>query len=66
MLVALARCAGCGAAMIRNSGKGGTYLYYACSRAMKQGKNLVCFIVRLPISRIPSSASRVLSGGKWA
>ncbi len=52
--------------MIRNSGKGGTYLYYACSRAMKQGKNLVCFIVRLPISRIPSSASRVLSGGKWA
>ena len=38
MLVAVARCAGCGAAMIRNSGKGGTYLYYACSRAMKQGK----------------------------
>ena len=36
--VAVARCAGCGAAMIRNSGKGGTYLYYACSRAMKQGK----------------------------
>ncbi len=34
----LASCAGCGAAMIRNSGKGGTYLYYACSRAMKQGK----------------------------
>ena len=38
MLVSVARCAGCGAAMIRNSGKGGAYLYYACSRAMKQGK----------------------------
>ena len=38
MLAGVARCAGCGAAMILNTGKGGTYRYYSCSRAMKQGK----------------------------
>lgn len=38
MLAGVARCAGCGAAMILNTGKGGTYRYYACSRAMKQGR----------------------------
>ena len=38
MLAGVARCAGCGAAMIQNTGKGGAYRYYACSRAMKQGR----------------------------
>jgi Recombinase zinc beta ribbon domain len=33
----VARCAGCGVAMILNSGKGGVYRYYACSRATKEG-----------------------------
>lgn len=38
MLASVARCAGCGSAMILNTGKGGTYRYYSCSKAMKQGK----------------------------
>jgi hypothetical protein len=38
MLATVARCAGCGSAMILNTGKGGTYRYYSCSRAMKHGK----------------------------
>ena len=37
MLASVARCAACGAAMILNTGKG-TYRYYFCSRAMRQGK----------------------------
>lgn len=39
MLASVARCAGCGSAMILNTGKGGVYRYYSCSRAMKQGKS---------------------------
>jgi site-specific DNA recombinase len=38
MLAGVARCATCGAAMIQNTGKGGTYRYYCCSKSMKQGK----------------------------
>lgn len=38
VLASVARCAGCGSAMILNTGKGGTYRYYSCSKAMKQGK----------------------------
>jgi len=38
MLASVARCAECGAAMILNTGKGGSYRYYSCSKAMKQGK----------------------------
>ncbi len=37
-LAGIARCARCGAAMILNTGKGGQYRYYACSRAMKEGR----------------------------
>ena len=38
MLASVARCAGCGSAMILNTGKGGAYRYYSCSKSMKQGK----------------------------
>jgi site-specific DNA recombinase len=38
MLASVARCAACGSAMILNTGKGGTYRYYSCSKVMKQGK----------------------------
>ncbi|WP_369408372.1 zinc ribbon domain-containing protein [Reyranella humidisoli] len=38
MLVSVVRCGGCGSAMIPNTGKGGTYRYYSCSQAMKQGR----------------------------
>lgn len=36
-LAGIARCARCGAAMILNTGKGGQYRYYCCSRKLKEG-----------------------------
>jgi site-specific DNA recombinase len=36
-LAGLARCAYCGAALIQNTGKGGRYRYYCCSRKLKEG-----------------------------
>jgi DNA invertase Pin-like site-specific DNA recombinase len=36
-LAGLARCGYCGAAMIQNTGKGGRYRYYCCSRKLKEG-----------------------------
>ena len=51
MLAGVARCAHCGAAMILNTGKGGQYRYYACSRAMKQGK-ASCNGQRIPMDKL--------------
>jgi site-specific DNA recombinase len=36
-LAGLARRGHCGAALIQNTGKGGTYRYYCCSRKLKEG-----------------------------
>jgi site-specific DNA recombinase len=36
-LAGLARCGHCGAALIQNTGKGGAYRYYCCSRKLKEG-----------------------------
>lgn len=36
-LAGLARCGHCGAALIQNTGKGGVYRYYCCSRKLKEG-----------------------------
>lgn len=38
LLAGIIRCENCGAAMIVNTGKSGSYRYYACSTAMKKGK----------------------------
>ena len=51
MLAGVARCAHCGAAMIINTGKGGQYRYYSCSRAMKQGKT-ACTGQRIPMDKL--------------
>jgi site-specific DNA recombinase len=37
LLAGLVRCEACGAAMIKNSGKGGRYTYYSCSTRLKRG-----------------------------
>ncbi len=67
-LAGIARCGYCGAAMIRNSGKGGAYLYYSCSRRMKEG-HLSCRGVRIPMNRLDETvthqvAERVLDPGR--
>lgn len=50
MLAGVARCAHCDAAMIFNTGKG-IFRYYACSRAMKQGKT-ACQGQRMRMDRL--------------
>ena len=37
LLAGVVRCGYCGAAMIQNTGKGGDYRYYCCSRKLKEG-----------------------------
>jgi DNA invertase Pin-like site-specific DNA recombinase len=37
LLAGVARCGHCGAALIQNTGKGGLYRYYCCSRKLKEG-----------------------------
>ena len=39
-LAGLVRCGYCGAALIQNTGKGGMYRYYCCSRKLKEGPRL--------------------------
>ena len=37
LLAGVARCGHCGAALIQNTGKGGLYRHYCCSRKLKEG-----------------------------
>ena len=51
LLAGVARCGYCGAAMIQNTGKGGRYRYYCCSRKLKQGVTS-CRGIRIPMDRL--------------
>lgn len=37
LLAGIARCGHCGSGLVLNTGKGGTYRYYCCSRKMREG-----------------------------
>ena len=50
-LAGLARCGYCGAALIQNTGKGGQYRYYCCSRKLKEG-GTACRGLRTPMDRL--------------
>ena len=50
-LAGLVRCGYCGTAMIQNTGKGGTYRYYCCSRKLKEGIT-ACRGMRMPMERL--------------
>jgi site-specific DNA recombinase len=50
-LAGLARCGYCGAAMIQNTGKGGRYRYYCCSRKLKEGPS-ACRGLRAPMDKL--------------
>ncbi len=50
-LAGLARCGYCGAALIQNTGKGGMYRYYCCSRKLKEGPT-ACRGFRTPMNRL--------------
>jgi site-specific DNA recombinase len=51
LLAGLARCGYCGAAMIQNTGKGGRYRYYCCSRKLKEGP-FACKGLRAPMHKL--------------
>ncbi|WP_409561755.1 recombinase family protein [Hyphomicrobium sp. MC8b] len=51
LLAGVARCGHCGAALIQNTGKGGLYRYYACSRKLKEGAT-ACRGLRMPMDRL--------------
>ena len=50
-LAGLARCGYCGAALIQNTGKGGQYRYYACSKKLKEGPTS-CRGLRMPMPKL--------------
>ncbi|WP_209714876.1 MULTISPECIES: recombinase family protein [Asticcacaulis] len=50
-LAGLARCGNCGAALIQNTGKGGRYRYYCCSKKLKEGGSS-CTGLRMPMDRL--------------
>ena len=50
-LAGLARCGYCGAALIQNTGRGGLYRYYCCSRKLKEGP-IACRGLRMPMGRL--------------
>jgi DNA invertase Pin-like site-specific DNA recombinase len=51
LLAGIARCGVCGAALIQNTGKGGRYRYYCCSRKLKEGA-FACDGFRMPMDRL--------------
>jgi len=51
LLAGVARCGHCGAALIQNTGKGGLYRYYCCSRKLKEGAT-ACKGLRMPMERL--------------
>lgn len=51
LLAGLARCGHCGSAMIQNTGKGGAYQYYCCSKKVRQGAK-ACPSKRIRMDRL--------------
>lgn len=51
LLAGIARCGHCRAALIQNTGKGGAYRYYCCSRRLKEGP-LACEGIRMRMDRL--------------
>ncbi len=50
-LAGIARCGHCAAALIQNTGKGGAYRYYCCSRRLKEGP-IACKGVRMRMDKL--------------
>ena len=51
LLAGIARCGHCGAGLVLNSGKGGTYRYYCCARKMREGA-MACEGLRIRMDRL--------------
>ena len=51
LLSGVARCGYCGAGLVLNTGKGGAYRYYCCSRKMREGA-MACQGMRIRMDRL--------------
>lgn len=60
LLAGVARCGHCGAALIQNTGKGGKYRYYCCSRRLKEGIT-ACIGLRMPMDKLDDIVMRELA-----
>lgn len=70
LLAGVARCGHCGAGLVLDTGKGGAYRYYCCSRKMREGAT-ACPGMRIRMDRldeivVDEIAARVLSPTGWA
>lgn len=68
LLAGVARCGYCGAGLVLNTGKGGAYRYYCCSRKMRGGA-MACQGMRIRMDRLDEIvvgeiATRVLAPGR--
>lgn len=61
LLAGMARCGHCGAALIQNTGKGGTYRYYCCSRKLKEGA-MACQGLRIRMDRLDDIVIEEVTG----
>ena len=59
LLAGLVRCSYCDAAMIQNTGKGGAYRYYCCSRKLKEGAGS-CRGIRMRMEKLDDTVISVL------
>lgn len=55
LLAGIARCGHCGAGLVLNTGKGGTYRYYCCSRKMRESA-MSCEGLRIRMDRLDDIA----------
>ena len=62
-LAGLVRCGYCGAAMIQNTGKGGRYRYYCCSRKLKEGPS-GCRGLRTPMEKLARIGARLVRAAR--
>jgi hypothetical protein len=67
-LAGVARCGYCGAGLVVNTGKGGAYRYYCCSRKMREGA-MACQGMRVRMDRldeivVDEIAAHILAPGR--
>ena len=61
LLAGIARCGHCGSGLVLNTGKGGTYRYYCCSRKMREGA-MACEGLRIRMDRLDAIVLNEVSG----
>lgn len=61
LLAGIARCGHCGAGLVLNTGKSGTYRYYCCARKMREGA-MACEGLRIRMDRLDDIVVEEVTG----